>query len=111
MSTDEGVPSIGVVANYAGDDDLEYLDRLTYAKARAMLRNCIKVAGLSKRMWFYFFRHSRGTYASTRLNSQQLCALMGWKQGSTMPSVYIHLAADDIDRAQAILSGTKIKNR
>lgn len=70
-----------------------------------MLQDCIRRAGLRKRVWFYLFRHSRGTYASTKLNSQQLCALMGWKQGSMMPSVYIHLAADDIDEAQAILNG------
>lgn len=78
---------------------------MTYASARAMLQDCIKRAGLSKRVWFYLFRHSRGTFASTKLNSQQLCALMCWKQGSKMPSVYIHLAGDDIDEAQAILNG------
>ena len=79
--------------------------QMSYANARAVLQDCIRRAGISKRVWFYLFRHSRGTYASTRLNAQQLCALMGWKQGSKMPSVYVHLAAEDVDLAQAILNG------
>lgn len=81
--------------------------QMSYANARAMLHGCIKSAGLSKRVWFYLFRHTRGTYASTRLTSPQLCALMGWKQGSKMPAVYVHLAAEDVDRAQAILNGIR----
>jgi len=84
----------------------EQIQQMSYASARAMLQDCIKRVGITKRVWFYLFRHSRGTYASTKLNSQQLCALMGWKQGSKMPSVYIHLAAEDIDEAQAILNGS-----
>jgi integrase len=82
--------------------------QLRYETARKMLRDCAQIANIQKkRVWFYLFRHSRGTFASTRLNAQQLCALMGWTQGSAMASVYIHLANDDIDRAQAILNEIK----
>lgn len=87
------------------------LEQMTYASARAVLQDCIKRSGISKRVWFYLFRHSRGTFASTRLNSQQLCALMGWRQGSKMPSVYVHLAAEDIDEAQSILNGVRLRVR
>jgi integrase len=80
--------------------------QLRYVSAREILQECVKAAGISnKRVWFYLFRHTRGTYASTKLTAQQLCALMGWKQGSDMASVYIHLAAEDVDQAQAILNG------
>lgn len=89
--------------------DTKDVRQMSYVSARAMLQDCIRRAGLSKRVWFYLFRHSRGTFAATRLNSQQLCALMGWTQGSDMASVYVHLAAEDIDRAQAILNGISIK--
>jgi hypothetical protein len=75
---------------------------------RQMFKDCVKRAGLKKRVWFYLLRHTRGTQASTKLNAQQLCALMGWKQGSDMPSVYVHLSGEDIDDAQAILNGTSL---
>lgn len=81
--------------------------QLGYASAREMFKDCVKRAGLKKRVWFYLLRHTRGTQAATKLNAQQLCALMGWKQGSDMPSVYVHLSGEDIDEAQAILNGTK----
>ena len=32
-------------------------------------------------------------------------ATAGWKQGSKMPSVYVHLAGEDVDEAQCMLSG------
>jgi hypothetical protein len=82
--------------------------QLTYASARSMMKDCIVRAGLKKRVWFHLFRHTRGTQASKLLTSPQLCALMGWRQGSKMPSVYIHLAGEDIDEAQAIMNGVGI---
>jgi integrase/recombinase XerD len=90
--------------------DSDVVQQMTYASARAMLQHCIKRCALPKRVWFYLFRHSRGTFASTRLNAQQLCAVMGWRQGSKMPSVYVHLAAEDVDTAQAILNGIRPRN-
>ncbi|MGH9922011.1 MAG: tyrosine-type recombinase/integrase [Nitrososphaerales archaeon] len=87
------------------------LKQITYASARSMMKDCIAHAGLKKRIWFHLFRHTRGTQASKLLTSPQLCALMGWRQGSKMPSVYIHLAGEDIDEAQAIMSGVKVENK
>jgi hypothetical protein len=34
---------------------------------------------------------------------------MGWKQGSKIPAVCIHLAADDIHAAQALLNGINLE--
>ena len=84
------------------------LKQITYASARSMMKDCIARAGLKKRIWFHLFRHTRGTQASKLLTSPQLCALMGWRQGSRMPSVYIHLAGEDIDEAQAIMNGVGV---
>ncbi len=86
------------------------LKQITYASARSMLKDCIVRACFKKRVWFHLFRHTRGTQASKLLTSPQLCALMGWRQGSRMPSVYIHLAGEDIDEAQAIMNGVLVKN-
>ena len=79
--------------------------QLTYATVRSMLKDCAQRAGINKRVWLYLIRHSRITPASKVLSYSLLCSTAGWKQGSKMPSVYIHLAGEDIDEAQCILNG------
>jgi len=85
------------------------VQQLSYTRARLILKDCVTRAKITKRVWFHLFRHTRGTEASTKLNSQQLCALMGWRQGSDMPSVYIHLSGEDIDKAQAVMNGVHVE--
>lgn len=82
------------------------IKQLSYGAARSILKDCAQRAGIKKRVWLYLIRHSRITPASKILPHALLCATAGWKQGSEMPSVYIHLAGEDIDEAQCILSGT-----
>jgi len=79
--------------------------RLSYPAARTMLKECAERAGIKKRVWLYLIRHSRITPASKILPHALLCSTAGWKQGSKMPSVYIHLAGEDIDEAHCMLSG------
>lgn len=80
--------------------------QLSYGATRSMLRDCAERAGIKKRVWLYLIRHSRITPASKILPHALLCATAGWKQNSRMPSVYIHLAGEDIDEAHCILNGT-----
>ena len=80
--------------------------QLSYNAARSVLKDCAKRAGIKKRVWLYLIRHSRITPASKILPHSLLCATAGWKQNSRMPSVYIHLAGEDIDEAHCILNGT-----
>lgn len=79
--------------------------QLSYGAARSMLKDCAQRAGIKKRVWLYLIRHSRITPASKILPHSLLCATAGWKQNSRMPSVYIHLAGEDIDEAHCILNG------
>jgi len=79
--------------------------QITYNAVRSMLKDCAKRAGIDKRVWLYLIRHSRITPASKVLSYSLLCSTAGWKQGSKMPSVYIHLAGEDVDEAQCILNG------
>ncbi len=86
--------------------------QITYDSIRFMLRDCAKRAGIKKRVWPYLIRHSRITPASKVLSYSLLCSTAGWKQGSKMPSVYIHLAGEDVDEAQCILNGiTKVEKK
>jgi integrase len=87
-------------------DSKKNCNQLSYSAARSVLKDCAKRAGIKKRVWLYLIRHSRITPASKVLPHALLCATAGWKQGSRMPSVYIHLAGEDVDEAQCILSGT-----
>lgn len=79
--------------------------QLTHSAVSSMLKDCAKRAGITKRVWLYLIRHSRITPASKVLSYSLLCSTAGWKQGSRMPSVYIHLAGEDVDEAQCILNG------
>ena len=73
--------------------------QLSYGAARYILKDCAARAGIKKRVWLYLIRHSRITPASKIFPHSLLCATAGWKQGSRMPAVYIHLAGEDIDLA------------
>jgi len=83
--------------------------QLTYGAARAMLKDCADRAGLEKRVFFHLLRHSRATQACTLLTQAQMNHMFGWRQGSRMPSVYVHLAAKDLDDALFALNGIEKK--
>jgi len=86
--------------------------QITYGTVRYMLKDCARRAGINKRVWLYLIRHSRITPASKVLSYSLLCSTAGWKQGSKMPSVYVHLAGEDVDEAQCILNGVaKVENK
>ena len=83
----------------------EECKQIMYSSVRTMLKDCAERAGINKRVWLYLIRHSRITPASKVLSYSLLCSTAGWKQGSKMPSVYIHLTGEDVDEAQCILNG------
>jgi len=58
-----------------------------------------KRAGLRKKVYPHLFRHSRASELAQKLKESQLRAFMGWGADSKMPRVYIHLSAQDVDRA------------
>lgn len=89
--------------------DKKKIQQLTYSAAKALLKDCTKRVGLGKRVFFHLFRHSSATQACTLLTQAQMNHMFGWKQGSRMPSVYIHLAGKDVDEAIFALNGMKKK--
>lgn len=95
----------------AMDSRKRNIRRLTYPAARAMFRDCAQKAGIKRRVWLYLIRHSRITPASKVLPHALLCRTAGWKQGSKMPQVYIHLAGEDLDDAHRLLNGIKKEAR
>jgi hypothetical protein len=63
------------------------------------LNKIAKKAGINKRIHPHLFRHSRATYMANFLTEAQMNAYFGWVQGSSMPSIYVHLPGCDIDDA------------
>lgn len=98
-------PSAPVWVGFGNNNRYE---QLSYGGARSILKECVQRAGLIKRIYFHLFRHTRATQAATKLNQMQMCAMLGWKFSSKMPSVYVHLSGEDIDEAQSIMNGVEI---
>ena len=58
-----------------------------------------KKTGLNKRLYTHLLRHTRATELASILTEAQMKELLGWVQGSDMPSVYVHLSGRDVDGA------------
>ncbi|UCD20622.1 MAG: tyrosine-type recombinase/integrase [archaeon] len=78
---------------------------ITYARIKNILKNAKEKAGVRKRVNPHSFRHARATYLAKHLSDAQLKSVMGWKQGSKMAAVYVHLSQRDTDDAILELNG------
>jgi len=80
-----------------------------YNAARKVLRELGRKAGVRKRIYPYLFRHSTATRLANLLAEAQMCLYFGWRQGSRMPSFYVHLSGRDVDNKMLELYGLKPK--
>lgn len=78
---------------------LDEIEPSQYAATVKFLRKTAKLAGLRKKVNPHIFRHSRASELAQKLKESQLRAYMGWGASSKMPEVYIHLSAQDMDKA------------
>lgn len=62
----------------------------------SLIKNLALKLGFDKRVYSYLFRHSRATFLAQYLTESQLCVYFGWRQGSDMPKIYVHLSGRDI---------------
>jgi site-specific recombinase XerD len=72
---------------------------LTAGRVWEQLNHTAKRAKLAKHVHPHLFRHSRATINAGFLTEAQMNQAMGWVQGSSMPSTYIHLSGVDLDPA------------
>jgi integrase len=70
-----------------------------YPACMKFLKKTAREAGLRKKVYPHLFRHSRASELAQKLKESQLRAFMGWGAASDMPRVYIHLSAQDVDKA------------
>jgi site-specific recombinase XerD len=72
---------------------------MSYPALAKVLKVTAKRAELGKRVTPQTLRHSRATFLATKLTEAQMNQIFGWKQGSDMPSIYVHLSGRDVDDA------------
>ncbi len=82
---------------------------LDYYAARKLVSEHAKKSGIKKRITPYSFRHGRATQLANYLTEAQMCQHFGWRQGSKMPRVYVHLSGRDVDNKLLELHGLKTK--
>jgi site-specific recombinase XerD len=80
---------------------------MSYPALAKVLKVTAKRASLRKRVTPHQLRHSRATFLATKLTEAQMNQIFGWKQGSEMPSIYVHLSGRDVDDAILGVYGLK----
>lgn len=80
---------------------------MSYPALAKILKVTAEKAGLRKRVHPHKLRHSRATFLASRLTEAQMNQVFGWKQGSEMPSIYVHLSGRDLDDALLGVYGLK----
>jgi len=80
-----------------------------YYAARKLVRTLAEKAAIIKHVTPYSFRHGRATQLANHLTESQLSQHLGWRQGSKMPAVYVHLSGRDLDSRLLELHGLKPK--
>jgi len=69
----------------------------SYRACDKALKALVRKAGLKKDVSIYTFRHTSATRdAKLGFTEAQLCLKYGWKIGSRVPAVYLHLSAKDL---------------
>ena len=79
-----------------------------YPAARAMLVKLAGRVGLSKKVNPHSFRHSRASHLAPLLTEAQMNEYLGWRQGSEMPSIYVHMSGRDVDKALPKIGGVEV---
>jgi integrase/recombinase XerD len=82
---------------------------LKWTGYRKVILRLTKSAHIEKRVSAYIFRHTRLTHLAKFMTEAQLCEFAGWRQGSRMPRMYIHLSGRDVDDALLKSYGLKKK--
>lgn len=95
----EAAPYLGKWLEMNND---ERLFPVKYDAVRIYLKKLAKKAGIKKRIYPHLFRHSRCTYLAKSISESVMRKYFGWTPDSTMPEVYVHLAAHDVE--ETILS-------
>lgn len=76
-----------------------YGEPLYYEMYNNILKRAVSEAGIKKKVTPHTLRHSRATHLASMLTESEMCHYLGWRLGSDMPRIYVHLSGRDIDNA------------
>ncbi len=79
--------------------------KITYSAISKLFTGLVRRSGLTKKITPHKMRHSRATHLAQHFTEAQMCAYLGWVQGSNMPATYVHLTGKDLDSAVFRLNG------
>jgi len=80
----------------------------SYTACNETIQALAEKAGIKKDVSIYTFRHTSATRdAKLGFTEAQLCLKYGWKIGSRVPSVYLHLSAKDLREVVKNIYGGK----
>lgn len=74
------------------------------------LKDIAKRAGITKNVFPHLLRHSAATRLAKHLSEQSLKTYLGWTQGSSMASIYVHLSGQDVDPDILRMNGIEVEN-
>lgn len=86
-------------------------EKMDYHSVASMLKTIAKKCGITKKVNPHNWRHSRATELANKLTEAQMNQMFGWKQGSKMPSVYVHLSGRDLDEPLMKLNNAYADNQ
>ena len=80
----------------------------SYLACNKTIKDLAQKAGIKKDVSIYTFRHTSATRdAKLGFTEAQLCLKYGWKIGSRVPAVYLHLSAKDLREVVRNIYGGK----
>lgn len=92
---------------WVGVGSLKRGEKIGYGGLARILRAAAEKAKLKKHVHPHLLRHSRATFMAKNLTEAQMNVYFGWRQGSRMPSTYVHLSGRDVDNAVLGVYGLK----
>ena len=78
-----------------------------YAACRKMLKELANKAGIKKAVNPHALRHGRATINANHFTEAQMNQYFGWKQGSDISRIYVHMSGRDVDNAILKMKGIK----
>ena len=90
---------------WLNSNELEKKEAMKYSSFKTILNVAFRRAGIKKRCNPHLFRHSRATEMASYLTEFQMNQYFGWKQGSDMPSTYVHMNGKEVEGAVLAMNG------
>ena len=70
---------------------------LTYSGVKTVLKSAARKAKIKKKVHPHILRHTRLTHLARSVKEASLRIFAGWRPGSRMPKIYVHLTGEEVE--------------